>query len=237
MPFVPHCAPLEPTQRAVHRRLRLAPVRLAVSALVERHHYVCAERVLNVHRKLGRHIVLAAVDIGRELDAVVADLAHRRLREHLKAAAVSQDGLVPIHKLVQAARLLNKIVSGAKIEMIGVGEHDLRARLLDRGGRQRLDRRVGADRHEYRGLDHTVRRIQPPYPRAALAANLDYFISESVFQNNSFFRTRVDDQYINIASPNEKNLYSSSTACLYNSKVFSLPTSALTNMIKVDCGR
>ena len=40
-----------------------------------------------------------------------------------------------------------------------------------------------------------------------------------------------------MASPNEKNLYLSSTAVLYAFKMFSLPASAETSMISVLSGR
>lgn len=44
-------------------------------------------------------------------------------------------------------------------------------------------------------------------------------------------------QRMSIASPKEKNLYFSSTAMLYSSRIFSLPTMAATSIMSVLSGR
>ena len=40
--------------------------------------------------------------------------------EHLKSAAVGEDGAVPAGKLVQAAHIGNDLITGTQVEMIGV---------------------------------------------------------------------------------------------------------------------
>ena len=54
--------------------------------------------------------------------------------------------------------------------MKGIAEHDLRAERLEFLGRHRLDRAVGADRHEGRRVDHAARQVQAPEARGAVGA-------------------------------------------------------------------
>ena len=114
----------------------------------------------------------AAVQMGLELHAVLGELAQLGQREHLKSAAVGQYRAIPVHEAVQPARLGDQILAGAQVQMIGVGEDNLRADLLQFVGRHGFDRGLRAHRHEDGRFDHAVRRVQPSTPRAGLGADV-----------------------------------------------------------------
>ena len=101
-----------------------------------------------------------AVEVGAERDAVVVDRAEVAQADHLVAARVGQDRPVPGHELVQAAEPFDALVARAQVEVVGVAQDDLGADLVQVVGIERLDRGVGADRHEHRRLDVAVRRRQ-----------------------------------------------------------------------------
>lgn len=58
--------------------------------------------------------------------AFLLDLAQRRKREHLESAGVCKDGLVPVHKPVQSAKLFDHFISRPDMEVVCVGKLDLR---------------------------------------------------------------------------------------------------------------
>ena len=61
---------------------------------------------------------------------------------------------------MQAAVGADDVGAGPEHEVIGVAEHDLGAQTNKLLGRHGLDRAIGADGHENRGLNHTVRQAQ-----------------------------------------------------------------------------
>ena len=65
-----------------------------------------------------------------EFHAVRFDFADFGEAENLEAAAVGENGLVPVHEFVQPAGGADDVEAGAQIEMIGVAENDLRAHLV-----------------------------------------------------------------------------------------------------------
>ena len=77
--------------------------------------------------------------------------------EHLKSAAVGEDGLVPVHETVQAAQIFNDLMAGTKVQVIGVSEDDLRAAIHEIFRRQCFDRRLRSHRHERRSFYGSVR--------------------------------------------------------------------------------
>ena len=90
-----------------------------------------------------------AVEMRAERDAVVVDRAQVAQADHLVAAGVGQDRPVPGHELVQAAEALDALVAGPQVQVVGVAQDDLGADLVEVVGIERLDRGVGADRHEH----------------------------------------------------------------------------------------
>ena len=168
-------AALQPAQRAVHR----VPGAIVVAGIgrtfVKLHGDVRAQRLLNLHGDLRRDEALAAVQVGAELHALVVQLAQIRQRKHLESAAVGEDRAIPVHEGMQSARLLHQLLARAQVQVVGVGQDDLRAAVLQLVGRHGLDAGLGAHGHEDGRFDHAVGRVQPAATRARLLANVQQF--------------------------------------------------------------
>ena len=106
---------------------------------------------------------------------LVGDLVQLTQRKYLKAAAVRQNGLVPMHKLMQAACLFDDIVAGAHVQMIGVRQNNLRARLFQIARKYPLDRRLRTDGHVYGRFNIPVRGVQNTRSRPRFGIRLDQF--------------------------------------------------------------
>jgi hypothetical protein len=74
---------------------------------------------------------------------------------------------MPSHEAVEAAKPGNQIVAGPQVQMVGVGEHDLRPGIQEVTMRHRLDRGARADGHERRRFYRAMRRAQDPRARRA----------------------------------------------------------------------
>ena len=70
---------------------------------------------------------------------------------------------------------LHELVAGAHIQVIGVGEDDLRARLPQVARQHPLDRRLRADGHIDGRLDVAVRGVKNAGARARFRVGLDHF--------------------------------------------------------------
>ena len=113
---------------------------------VEHHLDVGAQLLLHGHRALGGEPVGRAV-VGRaEGDAVVVDL--RREREDLVPAGICEEVAAPRHEAVETAETGDHVGTRAEHQVVGVGEDDLRAEVLEVGRRERAHGAPGADRHE-----------------------------------------------------------------------------------------
>ena len=99
-------------------------------ALVKRHGDGGAEVGLNLHTLLGSHKDAVTVKVGVEGHALLGDLAQLGKAEHLKPAAVGQNGTVPLGELVQPAHIRHQLVAGTQMQVVGVAQHDLRADVL-----------------------------------------------------------------------------------------------------------
>ena len=84
----------------------------------------------------GVNVWRIAVEVRLEDHALLGDLAQAAQAEDLKAAGIGEDGVRPGHEAVQSAHLADQLVPGPQIQMIGVGQQDLRRRDLrrDRAG-------------------------------------------------------------------------------------------------------
>jgi len=75
---------------------------------------------------------------------------------------------------MQPAGSRNQVVARPDMQVVGVGEDDLRVEVEHLGQRDALDRRAGADGHERRRLDHAVGgRQTPSASRSAAACDLE----------------------------------------------------------------
>src|SRR6185503_6030602 len=95
-------------------------------------------------------------------------LAQLAEAEDLEAARVGEDGAAPAHEAVQPGMLCDDLDPGAQPQMKGVAEHDLRAGGGELFGRHRLYRAVSPHRHEGRGIDAPMRKLERPAPRLAV---------------------------------------------------------------------
>ena len=127
--------------------------------LVKRHGDGGAEVGLNLHTLLRSHKDAVTVKVGVEGHALLGDVAQLGKAEHLKPAAVGQNGTVPLRKLVQTAHLSHELVARTQVQMVGVAQHDLCADVLEVERRQpALDGRRRSDVLERGGLDSAVYR-------------------------------------------------------------------------------
>ena len=152
--------PPRPAQAQLHR----APGHLLAGrvrgALVEDHHHVRIEHLLDLHALLRTQEHPGAVGGRGEGHALLGDLAPVRQREHLEATGVGQDRAIPAGEAVQAAMGADHLQARAQVQVEGVAQDDLRAQGADLVGQHALDRAIGAHRHEGRGLHRATREFQ-----------------------------------------------------------------------------
>src|ERR1035437_7740468 len=158
-----------PAQRHLHRRLGARVLRRMFGALVELHDDVGAKADLGGDGALRTEEMRGAVEVRAERHAVFRDLAQIAEAEHLKAAGVSEDGMVPRHELLHPAELTNHLDTGPQIKMVGVVQQDLDAELFQRVLGYALDCRQRSHRHEDWGLDFTVWREEASGAGGAIA--------------------------------------------------------------------
>ena len=89
------------------------------------------------------------IDVGVEVDALFLDFSESGEGKYLKAAGIGEDRTVPVHKPVEAAELLDQLVAGPDMKMVGVGKLHLcpdPAKVI--GGHSALDRGDSSYIHE-----------------------------------------------------------------------------------------
>ena len=160
-------APAGPAQGPPHRGLGLRLRHRVARALVEHHGDIGPEPGLDVRGALRGQPLPAAVEMRPKPDAVLVDVPAVAEAEHLVAPAVGQDRPVPADEAVQAAGPRHEPGAGTQMQVIGVGEDELRPQAEDVAMRQSLDGPPRAHRRERRGPDHPVRgaelaRARPP---------------------------------------------------------------------------
>ncbi len=101
------------------------------------------------------------VQVRIEHHAVFVDLAQSTQAEHLKTARIGENRIGPGHELVQSAHPADGLVSGAQVEMIGIGQQDRHAEIFGQVALgESFNRGLCAHRHEHGRLDGPVRRMQ-----------------------------------------------------------------------------
>ena len=153
-------AALGPAARPLRRMEGVVVVRRVRDALVEGHGDIRIKGHLHVHRYFRRQEFLRAVQMRAEGYAFFRNLAHLPQAEYLKSAAVRQDSLLPVHKLVQAAGFLDQVFAGPQEQVIRIAQDDLGAHVVQLFRRQGLDRRLRAYGHKHRRLEGSVRSAQ-----------------------------------------------------------------------------
>ena len=118
-------------------------------ALVKLHHDVGAQQLGDAHVLLGRPEHVAAVVVhGAELDALVGQLHVVAVAEHLEAARVGKDGPIPAHERMESAHLGHQLGPRPHGQVVGVGQQNLGAKVMERVGKQALYGCLRAHRHE-----------------------------------------------------------------------------------------
>ncbi len=116
----------QPPQRSVQRIPRRRLVRPTRDHVVERHRNIGAEGCLDFDCAFWCQLATSAVHVTLKLHAVVVDLAEAFERKDLKAPGVGEQRPFPRHELVEPAKLRDHLFTGPHVQVIGVGEHDLR---------------------------------------------------------------------------------------------------------------
>ena len=166
-------APLCPPQRPFDGLLHLPPFAGVGYALVQNHADVGAQIFLNSHARFGGDEELCAVEMRGERNPVLGDFAELRQAERLKSAAVRENRPLPAHELVEPPEARDELRGRAQVEVVGVCEYYLRSGFPDLERRQRLHRRLGADRHEHGRLHRSVGSQQFAAPRTGFSG--DFF--------------------------------------------------------------
>lgn len=142
-------------------------------ALVKGHNNVGRQVFLDGNAFFRGEAVAGAVNVGLEGDAVSVNFAAAAEAEDLEATAVGQNWPRPGHEAVQAAHLLDDVVARPEVEVVGVGQDELRAQLHQISRPQRLDRGLGAHRGKDGRGDDAVRGVETAGPRATFGIGRD----------------------------------------------------------------
>ena len=154
-------ATLSPLPRQFRGRSHGLFRRRIANALIELHHNIGTDALLDVHIALGRPTVLAAVIIARvECDAVGVGLHHVVEAEQLEPARIGEHGAVVVHELLHAAGLLNNVDARAHVQVIRVRKHDLAVELAQLRRGDALHRCVRANRHEHGRVHRAMRCLK-----------------------------------------------------------------------------
>ena len=107
-------------------------------------------KVLEVgnNEEIGNYVTM---DLGNGYEAICGQLKEIEAveGEYLEAAGIRKDGPVPVHKLVEAAELLNQLVPRSHMKVVGIGKLHLRTDLAQViGGHGSLDGRHRSHVHK-----------------------------------------------------------------------------------------
>ena len=162
-------AALEPAGGTLTAGLGVVVLGRVLHTLIKSHCDGRAEVCLDLHALLRPHKDTVAVEVGCEGHTLLGDLAQLGEAEHLKSAAVGQDGSVPAGKLVEAAHLSHQLVAGTQMQMVGVAKHDLCTDVLQVvSGQTALDRASGRNILECGRLYRAVHSLELTPPGVVL---------------------------------------------------------------------
>ena len=157
---------------------------MARRTLVEGHRNSRCQIGLDLHALLRSHKNLVSVDVGTEGYTLLLDLAQTRKGEYLESTGICQDRLIPVHKLVESAELLDQLVAGPHMQVVGVGQLHLCADLAQViGGNRTFDGGHRTYIQENRSLDRAVYGLY--LSPLGTSVRCDQFISHNYF--SAFF--------------------------------------------------
>ena len=143
-----------------------------VQALIQHHHNVATEGQLDVYGRFGREEVLVTIQVRAEDHTFVRDLAQSIQAEDLETTRVGENRPRPLHELMQAAKVPDSFVAGAKEKMIGVAQDDLSVEIVEQiPGEHGFYGSLGADGHEHRRFDIAMSCMKNARTGARFRAN------------------------------------------------------------------
>ncbi len=149
----------QPAVRAIDGQAHCCAV-IRHRTLVKRHDDIGTQIVLDLDGKFGGEAVQRTVEVIAKSHPVRVHLTHGRQAEHLKAARIGQDRAIPSHETVQPAQVADEFVTGAQVEMVGVGQHQADAQFAQFARLDGFDSRLCAHRRKDRRGDRAMRRVQ-----------------------------------------------------------------------------
>ena len=128
--------------------------------VVQDHGDVAAQPFLDLHGPFGRKSHGTPVGVSTKYGRFIRDFGPLSETEQLKAAAVSKDGAIPTHELVQSTELFDDHFAGPHGKMVSVGQHDLSSSGRKLARLQALYRALRTHRHKCRCFDTAVCRVK-----------------------------------------------------------------------------
>ena len=123
-------ASLEPTVRTCHGLTGIGIGASCWGTLVKSHYNVCANGALYVHHVFWREKMTRAIDMRLKGYPFFAQLAIAMERIDLIAPTIGEDRSVPTHETVQSACLLHDVHARAQVQVIGIGQDDIRCQVV-----------------------------------------------------------------------------------------------------------
>ena len=119
--------------------------------MVELHRDVGADPLLDAHRRLRREGDRPTVEMRAEERPLLGHLHLLGEAEHLKPTTIGEHRPVPSHEPRDAAGRLDDLLTGAEVEVVGIGQHHSGASAGDSPDVDPLHRRGRCHGHEQRG--------------------------------------------------------------------------------------
>src|SRR5690554_1776078 len=116
-----------------------------------------------------------------EDDPLLFHLGQGGEAENLKTPAVGEDRPWPVHEGMESAGFLDDLAPRPQVKVVGVGQDNREADLLQVGGSQGLYRGLGTHRHKNRRRDLPPPGVEHPAPPPVLFG----FIFNSEFEGTS----------------------------------------------------
>jgi hypothetical protein len=108
------------------------------------------------------------IKVRPEGSTLFADVRKFLKAENLKPAGVCQNWTVPVHEIMEAAKLANQFMTGPDKQVVGVSQYDLGPQLQKIFRSHSLDRGLGTNRHENRCLYGAMKGLYFSSPGIAL---------------------------------------------------------------------
>ncbi len=152
-------AALRPVMGAQHGLLVVCIIG-GVGTFIESHDDIGIQIFLDGNGLLRGEPVQGAIDMAFKCDTILINAAQPTQRKDLKAARIGENGAIPMHELMQATQFVDEVITGAQIQMIGVGKDDGGIDLQQLLGSDSFNCCLSADRHEDRGGNFPMRSLE-----------------------------------------------------------------------------